>query len=487
MAKKEKFSLNELMEQALVKDNDKPYELPSNWRWTRFGNIIDFPKDKFNPEVRDSELKYIGLEHLEKNRGIIDVGSSSEINSTKNVFKEDDIIYGRLRPYLNKHDIAKFNGICSTDILVFRCSKTICNSKFINYYLDTDNVIQYTVANSKGINLPRVSEKELSVMQFPLPPFPEQQRIVTLIESLFIKLDLAKELVQNALNSFENRKSAILHKAFTGKLTAIWREENEVIESAEALFDRILKYKNNSNTKSNGEILRTSNANIPKKWVATNLGMVVKDFKYGVSEKSDVSYNGIPVIRIPNVISNKLDFTNLKYLNHKDINEANLLQEDDLLIIRSNGSRDLVGKCALVGILDKSYTFASYLIRIRPIIVNAKYLLYLLNSSYIRNQFFKKSKSSAGINNINSQELNSVFIPLPPMAEQNEIVQILDNILENEQKTKELCDVIENIDNMKKSILARAFRGELNTNNPNEESALELLKKILKEKKELMF
>ena len=494
MAKKEKLSLDELLEQALVKDEDKPYEIPSNWVWTKLGNVAEYKKGPFGSSITKSMF--------------VEKGSNTyKIYEQGNAIRKD-VRYGTYYITEGKYNELRSFSVLSNDILV-SCAGTIGETYLLPENIEQGIINQalMRIRTNKRINLEfyilffqeqlrtEITGKSkgtaiknippfaiLKQMAFPLPPLPEQQRIVGLIESLFEKLDRAKELVQNALDSFKNRKSAILHKAFTGELTAKWRKENNVTESAEALINRILEHKKNAKIKSNGEVIRTSNADVPKKWVVTNLGMIVKDFKYGVSEKSDVSYNGIPVIRIPNVISNRLDFTNLKYLNHKGVTEESLIQKDDLLIIRSNGSRDLVGKCALVGVLDRSYTFASYLIRIRPIIINANYLLYLLNSSYIRNQFFNKAKSSAGINNINSQELNSVFIPLPPLIEQDEIVHILDNLLENEQKAKELCDVIENIDHIKKTILARAFRGELSSNNPNEESATELLKEVLMEK-----
>ena len=320
------------------------------------------------------------------------------------------------------------------------------NKHFLFYYFLRKEFIQDCIKNSKGSAQLNMSTEWLKGYPIPLPPLAEQQRIVDRIESLFAKLDEAKQKAQDTLDNFETRKAAILHKAFTGELTAQWRKEHGVrMES----------------------------------WDNTTLSKIVIGFKYGTSEKSDYSYKGMPVFRIPNITDDGLSFEDLKFLSHKDISDENQIHENDILIVRSNGSRELVGKSVLVPQLDREYAYASFLIRIQPLeSVVPNYLVMYLNSTDARMQMFKKAKSSAGINNINSKELGAILINLPSFPEQTEIVRILDDLLAKEQQAKEAAEgVLEQIDLIKKSILARAFRGELGTNDPNEESAQELLKK----------
>lgn len=431
---------------ALVPMEEQPYQLPENWCWTRLLGVI-VSSDEKAEDFSNLELKYVGLENLEKDGGIIGYGSPEGIKSLKNVFHSGQILYGKLRPYLNKHDIATFDGICSTDILVFSTREPVL-PQIVNYYFNQSKFIEYAVGNSKGINLPRVSENVILNAVFPLPPLAEQHRIVDRIESIFAKLDEAKEKAQTVVDGFELRKSAILHKAFTGELTAKWREEHGMT------LDR---------------------------WTKSTFSDVVDEFKYGLSEKSDYGYDGIPVFRIPNVTDNGLSFDDLKYLSHSQIDSSSLLRKDDVLIIRSNGSKELVGKSVLVPSLDKEYTYASFLIRAR---LNTKivpaYFVYYINSSDARIQMFKKAKSSAGINNINSKELGAINILVCSVSEQSEIVRILDEFLDKENAAKEAAEaVLDQIDTMKKAVLARAFRGELGTNDPTEESAVELLKTML--------
>ncbi|MBO4349455.1 MAG: restriction endonuclease subunit S, partial [Proteobacteria bacterium] len=131
---------------------------------------------------------------------------------------------------------------------------------------------------------------------------------------------------------------------------------------------------------------------------------------------------------------------------------------------------ELVGKCALVPALNHAYAYASFLIRITPSnLVLPKYLETYLNSSNARSQMFSKAKSSAGINNINTRELGSITINLPTLDEQIRIVDIIRKLIKTEQRARDLAEsVLTQIDVMKKAILARAFRGELGTNDPSE-------------------
>lgn len=165
--KKTALTIEERLQQALVPAEEQPYEVPKNWVWVRLGAVCYASKEKSNDF--SNEIKYIGLEHLEKDKGIVGFSSADTVKSTKNAFQEGQILYGRLRPYLNKHDIASFSGVCSTDILVFEASVLVANV-LVDKFFNLPFFIEYVVANSKGINLPRVSEETVLNTTFPLPP-----------------------------------------------------------------------------------------------------------------------------------------------------------------------------------------------------------------------------------------------------------------------------------------------------------------------------
>lgn len=222
-------------------------ELTANWRkqhdvsidsWEekKLGKIVKNIKDKYEPTLNNKKcVKYIGLEHIEKNNGIIGFGSSDDVKSLKTIFGLGDILYGKLRPYLNKHDIAKFSGICSTDILVYR-AEDFNTAKFINYFMNTEKFIFYTVSNSKGINLPRISEKEVSGILVNVPTLSEQSEIVRIIDDLLAKEQQAKELAENAITKIDIIKKSILARAFRGELGT----NNPADESAVELLKRVL-------------------------------------------------------------------------------------------------------------------------------------------------------------------------------------------------------------------------------------------------------
>lgn len=443
----------EKLQQALVPVEEQPYLIPENWCWVKAKFISEiYTGNSINKKVK--EEKYTGQKIGRIFISTKDVGFNNEINYETNVrisdFKDFKIApantallcieggsAGRKVGFVTQ-DVCFGNKLCAF------ATKTM-NSKYIYYLLQS----QYFAAqfNSKKHGLiGGVSVKDLEEIGFMIPPLAEQQRIVTLIENLYAKLDEAKEKAQVVLDGFELRKSAILHKAFTGELTKQWRQDNNV------------NFKN---------------------WKNTKLSKIVNGFKYGTSEKSNYTNVGMPVLRIPNIGDGILDFEDVKYLAHNDVDETNQIYENDILIVRSNGSRDLVGKCAIVPKLEKAYTYASFLIRIQPSdVVVPSFLVLYLNSSLARLQLFKKAKSSAGINNINSKELGAIELKLPSVPEQKEIIYLLNGLFTKEQHAQEVAKTVLNqIDTMKKAILARAFRGELGTNNPNEESAVELLKK----------
>lgn len=431
--KKQEKPIEQRLEEALVLYEKTPYEVPSNWCWTKLPYITQIKTGKrdANHAKEDGQYRFYTC--------------SAEYSMTDTyAFEGESIIVpgngdiglvfyydGKFEAYQRTYVINGFKG----------------QTKYLYYYFyykwrEKNTYKQF------GTAIPYVRMANFEEFEIPLAPLEEQKRIVEIIEKQFAKLDEARDLIQKSLDSFADRKSAILHKAFTGELTKQWREEKG---------------------KSISE------------WESGELNDVISSIKYGTSEKSEYAFNGIPVVRIPNIQNETIDFNDIKYLNTNEENEIDILKENDILVIRSNGSRDLVGTSSLVPNLgNQIITYASFLIRIRA---NSKilpqYLVRFLNSSISRDQMFVKAKSSSGIHNINSKEIGGIKISVPSVPEQEEIVRILDSIFEKEDKSKELLDMLDKIDEMKKSILARAFRGQLGTSNPTDEPAEILLKRII--------
>lgn len=430
-AKSKKITL----EEALVPVEEQPYKVPENWCWIHLLDSFD--------NVTDSKKKLATKEYLEDGEyPIIDQGQDFIGGYTDDA----DMIYDGELPIVIFGDHTRcikyidFQFAQGADGVKVLKPKQFWNDKAFYYAM-------------QSIEIPNMGYRRhyplFKVFCIPLPPLAEQKRIVEQIESLFSKLDEAKEKAQEVIDRIETNIEAILYNAFSGKLTQYWRKENGVDYN----------------------------------WEKSTLSKIVSGLKYGSSEKSDYNNNGTPVLRIPNIGEGVIDFSDLKYMQGELGNSSHEVFENDILIIRSNGSRDLVGKCAIVPALERRFAYASFLIRIKASDkVLPNYLVRYINSSMARGQLFAKAKSSSGIHNINSKELGSIRIDVPTIEEQTEILKIIEPLIKKELAVKNITShMIENIAELKKSILTKAFRGELGTNVSLEESSIELLKKTIEE------
>ena len=189
-------------------------------------DVIISSKQKTN-DFCSKGLKYVGLENMEKNGGQISFQAADNVKSTKNIFYAGNLLYGKLRPYLDKHGVARFDGVCSTDILVFSANEQ-AEIAFINYFLSLPKFIEYAVANSKGINLPRVSEKVVLNAEILLSPLDEQKEIVRSLDDLLGREQQTKDLATKTLERVELMKKSILAKAFRGELLATKRNASHI-------------------------------------------------------------------------------------------------------------------------------------------------------------------------------------------------------------------------------------------------------------------
>jgi len=217
-------------------DTSELPELPEGWIWVRIGNVIE-PSDKKIDPLKLENKPYIGLEHIEKDTGkLLGYGQSSEIRSTKSLFYKGDLLYGKLRPYLNKVCVVDFDGVCSTDILVFSKSPYISN-KYMAYRFLCKDFVRFANQNISGVQHPRTNYNVLSQFIIPLPPLTEQQKIVEEIERRFSVTDEVEKAIDNSLKQAERLRQSILKKAFEGKLVP--QDPND--EPADKLLERVRK------------------------------------------------------------------------------------------------------------------------------------------------------------------------------------------------------------------------------------------------------
>ena len=436
----------EKLEWALVPENEWPYQVPENWCWTRLAHIARWgsggtPSRKkpayyegTTPWIKTGELNDDYIYETEEH-----ISEDAIANSSAKLFPVNTIAIAMYGATIGKVGIL---GIEATTNQACACAVASAAVDYKYLFRFAQSQKDTFIMKGKGGAQPNISQEIIKEHEFPLPPLAEQQRIVDRIESLFAKLDEAKEKAQIVLDSFETRKAAILHKAFTGELTAKWRS---VHGSTLSTWQELL-LKDVGTWGSGG----TPSRNKPEYFVGDVPWVKTGELNNGYIYQTEEAIS-------EDAISNS---------------SAKKYPAGTVLIAMYGAT---IGKCAILGI--EATTNQACACAVPNSDTCNRFLFYYLLSQ--KDEFIKLGKGGAQPN-ISQSVIKQYPIRLPPFDEQTEIVRILDSLFSKEQQAKETAEaVLEQIDLLKKSILARAFRGELGTNDPSEESAVELLKQVL--------
>lgn len=457
MAKKKQIELTieEKLQNALVPKEEQPYKIPNNWCWVRLESINKYKSETLNPKnAMEKMFELYSVPSFDNKYPEILIGK--DIGSNKYIVKKNDILLCKINPRINRvwqvYQHTNFGQICSSEWIVIR--NEILNKSFLRYYFTSEYFRNRLCENVSGVggSLTRAKPKLVQLYEVPLSPINEQQRIVNIIESLFVKLDRAKELIENTLAQFEQNKMAILHKAFTGELTAKWRKENNIDLSSW----------------ENGILMDFCKIN-PKK-------INTKEF----DDDMIVSFIPMPCV---SDIWGKIVKKELRKLGEVKKGYTNFF-EGDVLFAKITPCMEN-GKSAIVDKLENDIGFGStefYVLRCDENKLNNKYLHYFVRQKTFRDEAKGEMTGAVGQQRVPKTFLENYKMKVPTIKEQQEIVNILDKLLAKYNKIKNLEQQLEKIELLKKAILAKAFRGELGTNNPDEESAENLLKEILAEK-----
>ena len=464
MAKKKEKTLEEKLQEALVPENQWPYILPENWCWVKFGSLAKDMADgpfgsnlKTEHYINEKEVRIIQLSNVSENGWKDDNVRYTTFEHAKtisrSIVKPGDIVITKMMPAGRAMICPNLEKeyVLSSDSVKF-VPWDCLDRKYMTLGINSTVFRKQVQENTQGITRARTSLKKLKSYIYPLAPLAEQKRIVYRIESLFAKLDEAKEKIQQVLDGAEMRKAAILHKAFTGELTKTWRKENGISEAS---------------------------------WVEYTLQSVctmkITDGTHKTPTYSDKD-NGVVFLSAKDITSGEINWENTKYITselHTELYSRLAPQINDILLAK-NGT---TGVAALVK-EDKVFDIYVTLALLRPNveIVIPEYLLNIINSPLCKVQF-NENLTGIGVPNLHLRDIKDVKIKVPSISEQEIISDKVEMLLANEgMVTKNCLKQIEVIDTMKKSILAKAFRGELGTNNPTEDSALNLLKEVLQDK-----
>ena len=445
-------------------------ELPEGWTFLPFGNMKP-STERFDPTKEDNQ-RYLGLEHIEKDTGkIIGSQESKTTVSLKTIFCKGDLLYGKLRPYLNKVAIADFNGVCSTDILVFSQNPFILNT-FLKFRLLKSDFVEFANRTVTGVQHPRTSHKKLSNYPIPLPPLPEQRRIVSKIESIFAQIDAARERLERLVSqtksvsdSLNVLRSSVLKQAFEGKLVS----QDPRDEPIEVLFKQIY----------NDSKIEFKKINLPNGWINAKINNACKLIGGGTPSRRNLEYfDGNIVWLTPTEISK--DSIVRIYNSREKITELGL-QKSSAKIIPSDSvlltSRASIGYVAIAGTeVTTNQGFASF---VCSKIINNYFLAYWL---WANRPLLIKNATGTTFKEISKSTIKKLEINLPPLSEQKRIVTKIESIFaEIDAIEQYVKSTLQLLDQLKNSTLKQAFEGNLVPQDPNDEPAEFILQKIKQE------
>lgn len=441
--KKTALTIEERLQQALVPAEEQPYEVPENWVWVRLGSLADvkggkrLPKGTTfsenitkHPYIRVTDFNAIGVS-LE---GLKYIDEDVYEKISRYTISSDDI-YVSIAGSIGKVGIIPscIDGANLTENAAKITNIKGINQKYLCLFLKSE-FAQYqmqsaTIATTQA----KLALFRIESLTFPLPPLSEQQHIVERTEELFAKLDEAKERLQEVADSFAVRKAAILHKAFTGELTKQWRLENGV--SDESWEEKKLSEITENQDSKRIPLSKSQRDNMNR----------IYDY-YGASG-----------------IIDKVD---------------DYIFEGKKLLIGEDGANLVTRSKNIAFIADGKYWVNNHahILDVKDTVL----LMYLCN--YINNMDLIPYVTGSAQPKLTQAKMNNIKIFLPTLPEQHEIVRLIDDLLARERAAQQAAEqALASIDLMKKSILARAFRGELGTNKASEASALELLRQVLAE------
>lgn len=484
-AKKKFISIEDL----LVPIEEQPYDVPSNWCWTYIKTGFDVTSSK---RVHKSDWLESGIPFY-RTRELVKLSEDGVVDNELFISEElyDELITNYEKPLVGDLLISGVGTIgipyvVKTDNkfyfkdgnVIWLKNKNLFDPDYVFYLYKSVFMHNQIYDMSAGTTVDTYTIVNANATKIPLPPIKEQRRIVEQIESLFAKLDEAKEKAELCLDGFTTRKESILYKAFKGELTLKWRQLHNV-KPASHYLQQIIE---DGKCFSRKDFKFWTNEELPEGWSESKIGNLLyyagrigwKGLKaeeyteegplflsvYNLNDGDEVTYNRVYHI------------TEERYEESPEI----MVDIGDVLLTKDGAG---IGKLGYVKNLPQRATINSSLLLIRPgEVADSKYVFYLLSGPELQ-RLVKERITGSATPHLFQRDIKEFVIPVPTLEEQKEIVRVLDDILDKEKQAYESArNVIDSVALIKKSILSKAFRGELGTNDPTEESSVELLKQI---------
>lgn len=511
---------------------NKEQSIPNSWRQVPLSDLFLDAKDNivggpFGSNLKSSEYKEEGIpvfriqnigrnKFIDKNINFVTEEKAEFLS--KHSFKDGDIIITKLGDPLGKACFVpkKYKaGIIVADLIRVRVDTENLNPKFLVYQINSPTLIKQFDRFTKGTTRPRIKLSTARELIYNLPPLNEQQRIVDTIEELFSDLENGIKNLELARNQIKIYQRSLLKYAFEGKFTRHWRKINNP-EHANVLLkkikkERLVKYEMEMKKwkmdleewKESGEKVSRPkkpkpikfnsydkteiNTSIPKSWAYTHLNDLSNLITDGTHHTPEYTDSGVKFISVKDIYNEKVNFDNCKYISedtHKNLIERCNPEKGDLLITKSG----TIGRLAIVPDEKFSLFVSVALVKLATanLFLNNRWIYYSVKY-HIAGLNINRDIKGGILKNYHLEDLRNVKILLCSLHEQNEIVRLLDSHLSHMDNIEEQISIgMRKAKVLKQSILKKAFEGRLVDQNPNDESASELLKRIQKERAEYL-
>lgn len=383
--------------------------------------------------------------------------------------QQGDILFSHINSDLHLGKSALATGsaelLHGMNLLLMRPSKDL-DSKFLNYFLTQLRFSGFFISIAQhAVNQSSLNQQKLKAIEVPLPPLPEQRRIVARIEELFSRLDAGVAALRQAKAQLQRYRQSVLAAAVTGQLTQAWREQHPDTEPAEELLERILKQRREQwdGKGKYKEPLEYSGENpfdTPPSWALTTFEQASRRVTVGHvgSMKDEYTESGVPFLRGQNVRANRFDPNGLKFVSrdfHLSLSKS-LIRAGDIAVTRSG---DVGIACVIPEELGEANCSDLVLIQ-GPVLLNPYFAAYYMNS--LGRRLVRAGKVGVAITHFNTQAVAAMPLPLPPLAEQHQIVaEVEARTSAIDHLEAELDRQITRSNRLRQSVLSDAFSGRL--------------------------
>ena len=398
--------------------------VPEGWVRIRLRDVVEPSKTKVEPKAVPPKTPYLSLDHIEAMTGrILAQGTATDVRSTKTKFGAGDVLYGRLRPYLNKVAVPDFAGICSTDIMVFEKSTKV-DSDYLRWLLSRPEVTEYATHHSTG-DLPRIGFRKLGDLEVSLPPIKEQRRLVKALGSVDGKLLVAETGVDRAHDRATALRQAVRTTACSGRLTSDWRAnreignaQGEVLTAVRARAETDRRDDFAAEATEPRAVDKSSLPEIPDSWTWLYLpdcGYMSRGRSQHRPRNAEHLFGGpYPFIQTGDVARSGGRITS----HTQTYNKAGLAQSR-IWPVRTV-CITIAANIANSALLTYPACFPDSVVGVLPDVCSSEYLESFIRTARADLDQFAPATSQK---NINIGILSELAVPIPPRAEQDEIVR----------------------------------------------------------------